>query len=123
MLKSARIGTVAAGLALSLGTLTAPAFADKPAAEPCATQTTQVARAEAQLTKVSAVFAKQQAKVKTAKKQVQQADTRAEKRKAVKKLKVAKVARTKASKSKKAQVQRVAKAKQRLAKCLAKQPA
>ncbi|MET1133491.1 MAG: hypothetical protein ABWX60_08725 [Aeromicrobium sp.] len=123
MKNSARIGALVAGLALSLGPLTAPAHADRPTTEPCATQTTQVARAEAQLAKVNSVFAKQQAKVKKAKKAVVEADTRAEKRQAAKKLKVAKERRTKVAKTKKAQLQRVAKAKARLAKCLASQPA
>jgi hypothetical protein len=122
MLKTARVGTVAAGLALSLGALTAPAVADRPDTEPCATQTTQVARAEAQLAKVNAVSAKKHAKVKKAAKQVPQADTRAEKRRAVTKVKAAQQARTKVAKIKKAQVQRVAKAQARLAKCLANPP-
>lgn len=125
MTHRARIGALAAGLALAFGPLAAPAaHADRPTtSEPCATQTTQVERAEAQLAKVNAVFAKQQAKVKKAKKDVRQADTASQKRKAVKKLKIAKERRTKVAKTKKAQVQRVAKAKARLATCLANQPA
>lgn len=122
MMNKARIGALAAGLALALGPLAAPAHADRPNTEPCATQTAQVERAEAQLVKVNSVFAKQQTKVKKATKKVRQADTAAEKRAAKKQLKAAKQRRNEVQKDKKAQVQRVAKAKQRLQKCLAEQP-
>lgn len=122
MNSSARISAVVAGLALTLGPIAAPAQADPPATTPCANQTAQVERAEAQLAKVTAVFAKQQAKVKKTAKKVRQADTAAEKRVAKKKFKAAKERRNEVKKTKRAQVQRVAKAQDRLAKCLANQP-
>ena len=114
-----RMSAVAAGFALTLGSLaaTAPAYADKPTSEPCAKEQAQVEKAETALARVTLVFERQKAKVVKAKKQVEKADTANEKAQAKKKLAKAKKSRAEAAKVKKAQVQRVAKAEARLADC------
>jgi hypothetical protein len=89
--------------------------------EPCSIQQAQVTKAEGALARVTAVFERQQAKVKAAKKTLEKADTRAEKAKAAKGLAVAKEKEDKAKKAKKAQLMRLQKAQQRLDDCLAAQ--
>lgn len=122
MQRSTRVTAALAGLTLSFGALMAPgAHAAEAPKEPCAKQTTQVANAEDALARVTAVFAKQQAKVKKAKKAVVKADTRSEKAKAKRALAAAKVKKEHVKKAKKAQLQRLAKAQARLADCEAKQ--
>ena len=89
--------------------------------EPCANQQAQVTKAEDALARVTAVFEKQQAKVKKAKKELVLADTVAEQAKAAKGLKVAQEKKDAAKKAKKAQQMRLQKAQQRLDDCLAAQ--
>jgi uncharacterized protein (DUF1800 family) len=117
-----RIATYAAPVVvaalLTVGPAAGTAVADE---EPCSTQQVQVTRAEDALARVTAVFERQQAKVKAAKKAVEKADTRAEKAKATKGLAVAQEKKDKAKKAKKAQQMRLHKAQQRLDDCLAAQ--
>ena len=94
------------------------AFADD---EPCANQQAQVTKAEDALARVTAVFERQQTKVKKAKKELVLADTEAEQAKAAKGLKIAREKKDAAKKAKKAQQMRLQKAQQRLADCLAAQ--
>jgi hypothetical protein len=89
--------------------------------EPCADQQAKVTKAEDALARVTAVFERQQAKVKKAKKELVLADTVAEQAKAAKGLKVAQEKKDAAKKAKKAQQMRLQKAQQRLADCLAAQ--
>jgi hypothetical protein len=89
--------------------------------EPCAKQQAQVTKAEGALARVTAVFEKQQAKVKKAKKELELADTAAEQAKAAKGLKTAQEKKAAAKKAKKAQQMRLQKAQQRLDDCLAAQ--
>lgn len=122
MQKSTRVTATLAGLTLTFGALMAPgAHAAANAKEPCAKETTQVANAEDALARVTAVFEKQAAKVKKAKKAVVKADNRSEKAKAKRALAAAKEKKEHAKKAKKAQLQRLAKAQTRLADCQAKQ--
>ena len=92
-----------------------------PESSPCATQEAQVAKAVEALARVTAVFAKQELKVKDAKEDVQEADSKPEKAAAKKALDKAKADKDKAKKDKKAQQQRLAKAQERLADCQAEQ--
>ena len=105
----------------ALGASTTAAVA-APKGEPCARQVAQVTKAEDALARVTAVFERQQTKVKKAKKAAQQADTPAEENAAEEALEDAVDGRDKVKKAKKAQLQRLAKAQQRLDKCLAAQP-
>jgi len=100
---------------LSIG----PAGTAVAADEPCADQQAQVTKAEDALARVTAVFERQQAKVKKAKKELVLADTVAEQAKAAKGLKIAQEKKDAAKKAKKAQQMRLQKAQQRLADCLA----
>ncbi len=108
---------LAAGLAFGGGT-TAPAAADE---APCADQQAKVTKAEGALARVTAVFERQQAKVKHAKEELAEADTKGEKIKAAKGLAVAQEKKAKVKKVKKAQQMRLQKAQQRLDDCLAAQ--
>jgi len=120
---STRIAGAVAGIALtfgSLGAVSAPASADKPAA--CAQQQKHVDKAQEALTKVTAVFARQQAKVKKAKHEVKVDDTAAERADAKRDLAHLKAKRDHTKKVKTAQQQRLAKAQARLAECQADQP-
>ena len=105
--------------ALTVGA--SPAAVAAPDGEPCAKQAAQVAKAEDALARVTAVFEKQQTKVKRAKKAVDKADTNAEENAAEAALEKAVDKKDKAKKAKKAQQQRLAKAQQRLEDCLAAQ--
>jgi hypothetical protein len=98
-----------------------PAQTAVAADEPCADQQAQVTKAEDALARVTAVFEKQQAKVKKAKKELVLADTVAEQAKAAKGLKMAQEKKDAAKKAKKAQQMRLQKAHQRLDDCLAAQ--
>ena len=111
----------AAAAVLSLG-LGSPAHADETSTDgPCATQVAQVAKAEAALTRVTAVFEAKKDKVAEATAAVAAATTEelatAERRLAKAQEKAAK------AKDKKAQKQRLAQAEARLAECEAPQPA
>ncbi len=126
---TSRVAGVVAGLTMTFGSLAAvPAsFADDttgntPAA-PCAQQQTQVDRAEDALARVTAVFAKQQARVSKAKNQVATADTKGEEKRAERALAKAKDARAQAKKAKVAQQQRLTRAQARLEACEAEQAA
>ncbi|WP_148616383.1 hypothetical protein [Nocardioides rubriscoriae] len=123
-----RVAGVVAGLTMTFASLGAvPAsYADEaagdPAAAPCADQQAQVDRAEDALARVTAVFAKQQARVKKAKDDVEAADTPREEKRAERALAKAKDARAEAKQTKRAQQQRVARAQARLDACQAEQP-
>jgi len=108
---------LATGLTFGGGT-SAPATA---AEEPCAGQQAKVTKAEDALARVTAVFARQQAKVKHAKEELAEADTKGEKTKAAKGLAKALERKTTVKKAKKAQLMRLQKAQQRLDECLAAQ--
>lgn len=86
-------------------------------ADSCAKQQTQVDNAQKALDRVTAVFAKQQTRVKHARAELKHADNRSEKAKARAELHAAKVKKEKVAKAKKAQQQRLAKATTRLDAC------
>lgn len=121
---STRFAGVAAGITMAFGSIavvtpavaTAPA---KPAA--CTQQQKQVDRAESALARVTAVFERQQAKVKKAKHRATAADTAHQRNAARKALRKAKHDKTEAAKTKRAQQQRLAKAEDRLETCQAEQ--
>lgn len=122
MKTTARLAAGLATVTLSFGALSAPAHAAPKNPKPaCSQQTKQVAKAEDALERVSAVFARQKAKVVKAKKAVAQADSASERGQARRALARAKAKKTVTLKAKKAQVQRLAKAQQRLAACQAAQ--
>ena len=117
-----RIAALAAGAVLTLGPVAlaqGPASAGAP--EPCATQQTQVDRAEAALDRVTAVFERAQERVAGARRDVRQAAPGREKAQARRDLSRAEDRRDDVAKVKKAQRQRLAKAEQRLADCQAEQ--
>lgn len=116
-----RIATYAAPAVVAALLAVGPAGTAVAEEEPCSTQQTQVTRAEGALARVTAVFERQQTRVKAAKKAVEKADTRSEKAKAAKGLAVAQEKKDKAKKAKKAQQMRLQKAQQRLDNCLAAQ--
>ena len=109
---------VVATALLTIGPAAGTAMAED---EPCATQQAQVTKAEDALARVTAVFERQQVKVKKAKDELEEADTKGEKTKAAKKLDNAIEKKTKVKKAKKAQQMRLQKAQQRLDDCLAAQ--
>lgn len=115
-----RITGLIAGLALILSALVftgAAAQAAPPA--PCAKQEQHLAKAEAALERVTAVFAQRQERVKNARAEVKGADNRSEKAQAKRDLKQAKAKKVKVKKIKKAQLKRVEKKQQRLDECQA----
>ena len=106
-----------------VGGLAGVASADEGTPEPttpCAKETTQVAKAEDALARVTAVFERQQDKVADARHDLKTAKA-GEKAAAKADLKEAKVKKEKVAKVKKAQQMRLAKAQERLAKCEAAQ--
>jgi hypothetical protein len=121
-MKLARILASAVATGVVLMGASPVAFADEPADEPCAAQAAKVAKAEAALARVTAVFERQKDKVAEAEAAVAAATTEEELAKAEKRLAkaIAKAADTK--KEKKAQKQRLAKAEERLAECEAANP-
>lgn len=123
MTRSTRIAGTVASLALMMGSLglAAPAGAAAPDQEPCAKEQKHADRAQDALERVTAVFAKQQTKVKEAKSEAKHADNRNERAAARQDLKDAKVKKDKVKESKKAQQQRVAKTQERLETCQAEQ--
>jgi len=123
MRTNTRIAGAVAGIALTLGSLgavAAPASADKPA--PCAQEQKHVDKAQEALAKVTAVFARQQAKVKKAKHELKVADTATERANAKRDLALSKAKRDHTKKVKTAQQQRLAKAQARLDACTAALP-
>lgn len=130
MRTSTRTAGALAAIALtvgSLGTITtvsanaAGSGSDQPAA--CAQQQKQLDKANDALARVTAVFERQQDKVKHAKHESQAATTAHERNEARKELAAAKKDRDTAKKAKKAQQERVEKAQARLDECQADQPA
>ena len=105
---------------LSLGA-TPLAHADPPGGEPCAKQEQKVAKAEAQLAHVTAVFDHQQTKVERLQEALAAATTPEEQAKIQARLDKALAQKQHAKKDKKAQLQRLAKAEARLAACEAAQ--
>ena len=103
--------------ALTVAGAPAVASAAAPTEEPCAKETTQVAKAQDALDRVTAVFAKQQERVAEARADVKHADSRSDRAEAIAALKAAKVKKEHVAKAKKAQQQRLAKATERLATC------
>ncbi len=129
MRTSTRTAGALAAMALTLGTLgtitatsanAAGSDSAKPAA--CAQEQKQLDKANEALTRVTAVFDKQQDKVAKAKDQSEAAMTAHERNEARKALAAAKKDRDMAKKDKKAQQQRVEKAQVRLTECQADQP-
>lgn len=118
-----RIRTTTAALVSSVALCVAgpavAASAGEPDKGPCAQREAQVERAEAALARVTAVFEKQQDKVRDAKKAVKRADNRSEKAEARADLRQAKAKKEKVAKTKKAQQMRLAKATERLEECTA----
>lgn len=121
---SIRFSGLAATAAIALsGLVVAPsATADEaPETAPCAAQQAKVDKAEDALERVTAVFARQQTKVKKAKKTVAQAEAGREKALARKALAKAKDKKNDTKVTKRAQQQRLSKAQERLATCEAEQ--
>lgn len=126
MRTATRVAGIVAGLSLSLGSLgvVAPSYADEPGDTPpvaCAEQQAQVDRAAAALVRLTAVFERQQAKVRKARDRAETADTAQERNAARKALRTYKAQRDVAGKAKTAQQQRLARATGRLADCQAAQ--
>lgn len=116
------LSTVVASLVVIAG-LTGSANAGEPApapAVPCSKETSQVAKAEDALARVTAVFERKRDKVAEARHDLKKAKS-SEKAAARAALKETKVKKVKAAKVKKAQQVRLAKAQERLAQCQAEQ--
>ena len=117
---SIRIAGVATAAAVALGggfAMSAANADDAPTTEPCAQQQAKVDKAEAALERVTAVFARQEARVTKAKKVVAQAEAGREKAAARRALADAKQDRDETKVTKRAQQQRLAKAQERLTTC------
>lgn len=117
---SIRFASVAATAAIALGGgfAASAASADvSPTTEPCAKEQVKVDKAEAALERVTAVFARQEARVVEAKEVVAQAQAGREKAEARRALAAAKKDRDETKVTKRAQQQRVAKAQERLTAC------
>jgi hypothetical protein len=115
--------TATAAIALG-GTFGAAAYADDaPTTDPCAQQQAKVDKATAALERVTAVFARQQERVETAKADVAEASAGQEKAAARKALATARKATTETKVTKRAQQQRLTKATERLTACQAEPPA
>ena len=116
-----RIRTTTAAIlstaALSIVGAPFAAQATTPDQEPCAKETTQVAKAQEALDRVTAVFAKQQERVADAREDVKHADSRSDRAEAIAALHAAKEKKTHVAEAKKAQQMRLAKAQERLATC------
>jgi septal ring factor EnvC (AmiA/AmiB activator) len=123
-MKLARTLAAAAATSVLLVGAGPVAFADEvpPAESPCAAQEEKVAKAEAALARVTAVFENQKEKVAKAREALDAAGTKAEKSKAQEHLAKVKAKKDEAKKAKKAQKQRLAKAEERLAECEAANP-
>ncbi|GAB3264900.1 hypothetical protein [Nocardioides dilutus] len=123
-MKLARIlaSAVATGVVLMGASPVATADEPAPADGPCATQEAKVAKAEAALARVTAVFERQKDRVAAAEAAVAAATTDKELAKAEKRLAKAVAKAADAKKEKKAQKKRLAKAEERLAECEAANP-
>ena len=105
---------------LSLGAtpvVSADTPSDTPSDTPCATQETQVAKAEAALARVTAVFAHQKDQVAKWQERLDAATTPEEQARIEKRLNQALAKKADAKFAKKAQQKRLAKANERLAEC------
>ena len=116
---SIRVAGLTATAAITLaGALGASAHADDaPVTDPCAQQQAKVDKATGALERVTAVFARQQERVETAKEVVAEATPGSEKAAARHALKAAKDALGETKTTKRAQQQRLAKAQERLTAC------
>ncbi|KQV65816.1 hypothetical protein ASC64_13020 [Nocardioides sp. Root122] len=117
---SIRFASVVATATIALGggfAVSAASADDSSTPEPCARQQVQVDKAEAALERVTAVFARQEARVTKAKEVVAQAETGRAKAEARRALADAKHDRDEVKVTKRAQQQRVAKAQERLTEC------
>lgn len=113
-----RLAGAAASAALTLTAFSVTAYADEaPPADPCAQQQAKVDKATEALARVTAVFARQQERVETAKEDVAEASAGQEKAAARKALAAARKAKTETKVTKRAQQQRLAKATERLTTC------
>lgn len=121
-MKLARILASAVATGVVLMGASPVALADETADGPCATQEAKVAKAEAALARVTAVFESKKDKVAEAQAAVDAATTDEELAKAEKRLAKAIAKAAEAKKDKKAQKQRLAKARERLAECEAANP-
>ena len=118
-----RLAGVAASAAITLTAFSMTAYADEvPPTDPCAQQQAKVDKATEALARVTAVFARQQERVETAKEDVAEASAGQEKAAARKALAAARKATTETKVTKRAQQQRLAKATERLTTCQAEQP-
>ncbi|RYC07233.1 hypothetical protein [Nocardioides zhouii] len=115
---SVRLAGLTATAAITLAGLGAAAHADEvPPSDPCAQQQAKVDKASEALARVTAVFARQQERVETAKEDVVEASAGQEKAAARKALAAARKATTETKVTKRAQQQRLAKATERLTAC------
>jgi len=115
--------TATAAIALG-GAFGATAYADDvPTTDPCAQQQAKVDKATSALERVTAVFARQQERVETAKEVVAEAGAGQEKAAAKRALADARQDRDETTVTKRAQQQRLAKATERLTACQAEPPA
>ena len=113
-----RLAGITASAAIAFGAFGVAAYADDaPATDPCAQQQAQVDKAAGALERVTAVFARQQARVEAKKEAVTEADAGREKAAARHALKAAKDALDETRTTKRAQQQRLAKATERLTEC------
>ncbi|PKH38933.1 hypothetical protein SAMN05192575_103395 [Nocardioides alpinus] len=119
MYRSSRIAGLTATAVITLaGAFSAAAHADDTTAtDPCAQQQAQVEKAQGALERVTAVFARQQARVEKTKEVVVEASAGREKAAARRALADAKQDRDDTQVTKRAQQQRLAKAQQRLTAC------
>ncbi|GAA5114846.1 hypothetical protein GCM10023339_20890 [Alloalcanivorax gelatiniphagus] len=121
---STRFGALAATAALALGgAFVAPTAAadEEPAPAPCASEQTKVDKAEDALVKVTAVFARQEARVAKVKEAVAKAEAGREKAAARRALAAAKQELRGTKTTQRAQQQRLLKAQERLTACEAAQ--
>ena len=119
MSRSSRIAGLTATAVIALaGAFSAAAHADDTTVtDPCAQQQAQVDKAQGALERVTAVFARQQARVEKTKEVVAEASAGREKAAARRALADAKQDRDDTKVTKRAQQQRLAKAQQRLTTC------
>ncbi|MBL0750021.1 hypothetical protein [Nocardioides baculatus] len=118
-----RLAGAAASAAVTLAAFSSTAYADDaPATDPCASQQAKVDKATEALARVTAVFARQQARVEAKQDAVAEAEVGQEKAAAMKALKAAKAAKSETKVTKRAQQMRLAKATERLTTCQTENP-
>ena len=118
MTLTTRLAGVVASAAITLAAFGTTASADEvPPTDPCAQQQAKVDKATEALARVTAVFARQQERVETAKEDVAEASAGQEKAAARKALAAARKAKTETKVTKRAKQQRLAKATERLTTC------